>query len=71
VVNLLDCVNVESAARRGRGSRERLWLCWLLCATAGCREILSLAKGLNSVLPRPRAQRLAFRKEEGWGKLGK
>ena len=36
----------------GRWYRERLLLCWRRWASTGCREILGLAHGLNSVPPR-------------------
>jgi hypothetical protein len=63
VVSLLDCVSVESAARRGRSYREQLWLCWRRCASARCTALLSLA--LNSLMSSPRAQWCAVRKEGG------
>jgi hypothetical protein len=69
---MLDCVSVESGARRG--NRERLWLCWRRCASAWCKEVLSLAQGLNSVLPGPRAEMChGFERvrEGGRGALGR
>ena len=50
----LDCVSVGS--RGGGYYRERLWLCWQRCVGAGCSEVVSLAQGLNSALPKPRAR---------------
>jgi len=35
----------------GRCYRERLWFCWRRCASTGCKDILGLAQGLDSVLP--------------------
>ena len=48
-----------NSGEEGEYARENACFCWRLCASAGCREVLSLAQSLNSVLVDPQSTKLS------------